>query len=852
MKPDTHRNPSVSHHLSHFSLLNSQFGRAGCRIIVLIVTTLPAATPLQAADPPARPNVVVVMADDMGFSDIGCYGSEIATPNLDRLAAGGLRFTQFYNTARCCPTRAALLTGLYQHQAGIGHMVGDDGLPAYRGFLNDRCVTIAEALGRGGYRTYMAGKWHVGERPPHWPRQRGFERFFGLVSGASNFWRLDKGRQMAIDDEPYVPVGEDFYMTDAFTDHAVKFIEEHGKSDKPFFLYLPYTAPHWPLHAWPEDIAKYRGKYLEGWDALRRARHQRMIDMGIVKSDWPLTPRDPDAPVWENVKNKRMRDLKMAVYAAQIDRMDQNIGRVMQAVRTIGAEANTLVLFLADNGGCAEEVNRGTKGVPPGPADSFLSYGLPWANASNTPFRLYKHWVHEGGISTPLIAYWPAVIKQGGKITPQTGHLIDIMATCLDVSGTDYPETHKGKPITPLEGKSLLPILKGKQRKGHDVIYWEHEGNRAVRQGKWKIVSRHPGDWELYDLEADRTELNDLAPDHPDKVKQLARLYQAWAHRVGAMPGDELQRHRKARREARKRAKKKAAADLTARPTARLAAHPATPPAASRKSANGKPVRTHPLAVAHRGFSHKAPENTLAAYRLAIETGVEMAECDVRLSADGVPVVIHDEKLERTAQAPGKVGDYPLAELKKLDVGRWKSDKYRGERIPTLVEALQLVKGKLRFVIEIKGTDMERQVVDAIGAADVAPEDVMIFSFQYDAVRRIAEIEPLLPTTWLIGELPEDPAAYRPLIRQSLQARVSAVGLSQKYARSDFLFLAHQCGLQVFFWTVNKAPDMRRLVRLGADGIISDRPDLLLEVLRETADDHDGDEHEEGTADPRR
>jgi len=485
---------------------------------------------------PKRPNIVLIMADDMGFSDIGCYGSEIATPNLDGLAKRGIRFTQFYNTARCCPTRATLLTGLYAHQAGIGHMVNDEGTPAYQGYLNDHCVTIGEALKKGGYRTLMCGKWHVGEERGHWPCDRGFDRYFGLISGASNYFRLDEGRHMAMDNEPYTPQGDRYYMTDAFTDHAVDFIGQYGRTDQPFFLYQAFTSPHWPLHAWPADIAKHKGKYKEGWDALRARRHKRMIEMGIVNPKWPLTPRDPRAPAWADAQDKDLLDLKMAVYAAQIDRMDQNIGRLLRKLKETGIEENTLVMFLSDNGGCAEEVNRGKPGVPPGSADSYMSYGLPWANASNTPFRLYKHWVHEGGIATPLIARWPAAIKQTGTLTHQPGHLIDLMATCLDVAATSYPTTHNGKAITPLEGKSLVPIFHGQTRQPHDAIYWEHEGNRAVRAGKWKLVSRHPQGFELYDMEADRTEMNDLSASNPAKTRELTALYDTWAAKVGVTP----------------------------------------------------------------------------------------------------------------------------------------------------------------------------------------------------------------------------------------------------------------------------------------------------------------------------
>jgi arylsulfatase A-like enzyme len=508
--------------------------------------TSAAATTLTAAAQPAkRPNIILIMADDMGYSDIGCYGGEIATPNLDSLAKSGVRFAQFYNTARCCPTRAALLTGLYNHQAGVGHMIANRGYPSYQGYLNDKCVTIAEVLRQGGYHTAMAGKWHVGEERPHWPTDRGFERYFGLISGASNYFKVDPGRGMAMNDRHYTPPEKGFYITDAFTDHALKHMDEFGRRSEPYFLYLAFTSPHWPLHALEEDVKKYEGKYLRGWDELRRERHARMIEMGVVDKRWPLTPRDETSPAWESVTDKEDRDRKMAVYAAQIDRMDQNIGRVLRKVKELGQEENTLIMFLADNGGCAEEINRGEKGARAGTPESYLSYGLPWANASNTPFRLYKHWVHEGGISTPFIARWPSVIKQKGKLTNQPGHLIDVMATCLDVAGVEYPKTFNGKPITPLEGKSLRPIFEGRQRVGHQAIFWEHEGNRAVREGKWKLVSKYPGAWELYDLEADRTELKNLAASQPDRVKRMSAMYDAWAARAEVIPWSELQKPRK-------------------------------------------------------------------------------------------------------------------------------------------------------------------------------------------------------------------------------------------------------------------------------------------------------------------
>lgn len=490
------------------------------------------------AAPRRRPNVVVILADDMGFSDIGCYGSEIATPNLDALAGSGLRFTHFRNTARCCPSRSSLLTGLYAHQAGVGLMVDDRGRPSYQGYLNDRCATIAEVLRPAGYRTLMSGKWHVGEHRPHWPTDRGFDRYFGLISGACNYFRLDPERQMALDDKPWTPPADGFYMTDAIAEHATRMLGEAGGGPQPFFLYLAFTAPHYPLHARPEDIAKYEGRYMKGWDALRLERHRRMIDMGIVDARWPLTPRDKEAPAWDTLSetDKKAWDRRMAVYAAQIDRLDWNIGRVLAKLREIGAEDDTIVMFLSDNGGCAEIVDRGKPGVAPGLADSFMSYGIPWANASNTPFRLYKRWVHEGGIATPFVVRWPAGVKGRNAVTHQTAHLIDIMATCVEVTGAKYP----GAPIQPMEGKSLLPVFQGGSI-GDRILFWEHMGNRAALEGRWKLVSHYPNDWELYDLEADRTEMNDLAARMPEKAARLREYYGRWAGRCGVAPWDEIQ-----------------------------------------------------------------------------------------------------------------------------------------------------------------------------------------------------------------------------------------------------------------------------------------------------------------------
>ncbi|MCB1094650.1 MAG: arylsulfatase [Verrucomicrobiae bacterium] len=526
-----------------------------------------------------RPNIVLMMADDMGISDIGCYGGEIETPRLNQLAADGLRFSQFYNTSRCCPTRASLLTGLYPHQAGVGHMMEDRGLSGYQGNLNNHCRTIAEVLHPAGYRTYMSGKWHVTRhRMPegpkfNWPRQRGFDRFYGTIHGAGSFFDPNS---LTRDNDQIAPDEEPFYYTNAIGNNAARFITEH-EGDDPFFLYVAFTSPHWPMHALEKDIEKYKGKYDKGWDSLREERLKRMIDIGLIKPEWKMTERDPGAPAWEDERMKTWMSRRMEVYAAMVDCMDQNVGKVVDALKAKGMFENTLILFLADNGGCAEEMGSGGKvrppldagpsmpmkpgelqldmvpkitrdgkpvrqgkGVMPGAADTYVAYGLPWANASNTPFRRYKHWVHEGGISTPLIAHWPAgvAVDRKNTIEHQPGHLIDIMATCVDVARAEYPAAVDGAPIHPMEGVSLLPLITGKgdwQRT--QPLFWEHEGNRAVRDGKWKLVATMAkGEWELYDIERDRTETTDLASQNPERVRAMATLWQNWAVRANVLP----------------------------------------------------------------------------------------------------------------------------------------------------------------------------------------------------------------------------------------------------------------------------------------------------------------------------
>lgn len=504
-----------------------------------------------------KPNIVLIMADDMGYSDVGCFGSEIKTPNLDRLAARGVRITQFYNASRSCPTRASLLTGLYQHQAGVGDMVNDLGYPSYQGYLNNQCVTLAEVLRLNGYNTYMSGKWHVGGKPEVHPLKRGFDRYFGLIDGAGSYYKPIAYRQNMVpvrwmlDEKDFYPPDTGFYFTDAIADYAMSFLKDEKDKEKPFFLYLPFTAPHWPLHALPEDIAKYRGKYMKGWESLREERYNRMLKMGIIESLVKLSPKDSGSPDWGNlsIEEKASWDLRMSVYAAMIDRMDQNIGRIVNYLTQQDKIDNTLIIFLADNGGShentrAQKLFLKTKGET-GSEDSFDAIEIPWANVANTPFRMFKHWVHEGGIASPFIACMPGKVSEG-KIVHQTGHIIDIMPTLLEFAGGKYPESFNGSKIQPMEGISLMPALKGKAFKRQEPLFWEHEGNRAVRDGDWKLVSAYDNvagkfkAWELYNLRDDRSELKNLASENAEITSKLEKEYNIWANRVGVIPRETI------------------------------------------------------------------------------------------------------------------------------------------------------------------------------------------------------------------------------------------------------------------------------------------------------------------------
>ncbi len=518
----------------------------------------------------SRPNIIVVLVDDLGFSDIGCYGSEIKTPNIDALAANGLRFTQMYNAAKCCPSRAALLTGINPHQAGIGHMTDNYGSPNYQGYLNNNCATLAEMLGPAGYRTLMSGKWHVGadyEDPDisSWPvgdpehpvpTQRGFDRFFGLLGGAGSFFN-PPGLML---DESFFPVeSTDFYFTDAIGDQAAQMIEESVGMSKPFFLYTSFTAPHCPLHAPEEDVARYEGTYRDGWDQVRTNRHEELLGNGVLDPKWKITSRPEYIPAWEDAPHKDWEDLKMAVYAAQVDRMDRAVGRIMDKTRELDVEDNTLVMFISDNGGCAATISENPTGgkqllyatlptvdgkpirmgdrpdIRPGPADTHQAYDVWWANASNSPFRMYKNWAHEGGISTPFIIHWPDRLRRRG-IVREPAYINDITATCLEAAGVAYPSEMNGSPVHPIEGESFMPLIEGGGWSREKPITIEHEGDRAIRSGEWKLVGEYGGEWELYNMEEDRTELNDLADRNPEKVAELSREYDEWAKRCGVLP----------------------------------------------------------------------------------------------------------------------------------------------------------------------------------------------------------------------------------------------------------------------------------------------------------------------------
>ena len=525
-------------------------------VAAIAITGLVVSGPSWAAEKPNAlqpPNVLIVLADDMGFSDAGCYGSEIATPNLDALAADGLRFTQFYNTARCWPSRACIMTGYYAQAVRRDEMPGVKG--GIGGVRPAWARLLPEYLKPLGYRCYHSGKWHIDGKP----LANGFDHSFTITSqGQNNYFRSG-----ATEDDRPVPQTAGYYATTAVADHAINYLKEHAQKHvgNPFFLYCAFTSPHFPLQAPAADIALYRDSYLSGWDEMRQRRYDRMMTLGIV--DCRLPPLEPGiwpswnlpeqnlrkligpgevgrAVAWDTLtdEQKKFQPMKMAIHAAMVHRMDAEIGRVVGQLKTMGALDNTAIFFLSDNGASAEQIVRGgghDQAAPPGSARTFLCLGPGWSSASNAPLRLHKSWVHEGGISTPLIVHWPAGIKDRGELRRNPGHITDLAPTILELAGGRWPRTYAGSPVPPPHGKSLLPVFARDGAVTHDFFWWYHLGNRALRVKDWKIVACKDGPWELYDLGKDRSETRDLASQQADRVRELARVWEKCADHFRAL-----------------------------------------------------------------------------------------------------------------------------------------------------------------------------------------------------------------------------------------------------------------------------------------------------------------------------
>ncbi|MCC8154737.1 MAG: sulfatase-like hydrolase/transferase [Tannerellaceae bacterium] len=525
-----------------------------------------------------RPNIIVILADDLGYSDLGCYGGEIETPNLNRLAENGIRFSYFYNASRSCPTRASLLTGLYPHQAGIGRMTFDQQQPGYRGTMTYNGVTIAEVLSEAGYQTGMIGKWHVAETPlrpdqrqwlahhvqydefapkDNYPTYRGFQDFYGTIYGVVNYF---DPFSLVNGEESVRSVPKDYYSTIALTDSAVSYVNRYTQNDKPFFMYLSYHAPHWPLHALAEDIEKYENTYKVGWDKIREDRYERIRQLGLFEQENEYLSSRQFTDTWEENPTQEWDARAMAVHAAMVDRMDQEIDKLIATLEANGQLDNTLILFMSDNGCSNEDCQFYSEGendrpaemrngekiiyprqkeVLPGPENTYASIGARWANVANTPFRYWKAKSFEGGICTPMIAHWLKGIQQPkGAVTREMGHVIDIMATCLDLSGAEYPTEYKGNPIIPLEGKSLNAIFKTGQREGYEELCFKHFEEKAfIDKSGWKIIRQGiTKPWELYNLKEDRTEMNNLADQYPEKVKEFEERYLLWENRALVNP----------------------------------------------------------------------------------------------------------------------------------------------------------------------------------------------------------------------------------------------------------------------------------------------------------------------------
>ena len=479
-----------------------------------------------------RPNILIILTDDMGFSDLGCFGGEIETPHLDALAAGGLRFTEFHNTARCWPTRATLLSGRYSNR------------------LSKKQITIAQALKSAGYQTAMAGKWHLGRNPKQdGPIQRGFDAFYGTMIGAGSFWNP---MSLTRNTQPISPDGKNFYYTDRIGEEASRQIEHFAGSEAPFFQYVAFTAAHWPLHAPEQTIQKYLARYESGWDQLRQDRYARMLKMGIIDQRiWPLPDREPGVRSWQSAKHKPWHVRNMAIYAAMVDHMDQAVGKIVGSLKRTGQFDNTLIVYFHDNGACAEHLSgngwntannilkwakeNGTTvavgdqyDIPMGGPLTYGSVGHNWAHSQNTPLRRYKANVHEGGSCTPAIMHWPLGLKhKPGSITLERGHVVDMMATCLELGQGTYPSSWQGTPIAEHESQSLVPVIRGGKQPRQHAYYFNHGGSHAVIQGDFKIIRERNGPWALYNLAQNRTETRDLAKTDPQRVSRMAALWQA-------------------------------------------------------------------------------------------------------------------------------------------------------------------------------------------------------------------------------------------------------------------------------------------------------------------------------------
>jgi arylsulfatase A-like enzyme len=497
---------------------------------------------IQIAMADDRPNIVLIMADDLGFSDLGCYGGEIETRNLDSLARDGMLMTQFYNCAKCTTTRAALVTGRYPRPRG--------------GLLEMEDLTIGELMKSAGYSTSLSGKWHLGHSDTTHPFRRGFDRFYGLLDGCCNFFdpsipdpkfKGGRVRVFAKDDTRITEFPDDFYTTTAFTDHATESIELFSKKEQPFFLHVTYTAPHYPLHAPEATIKKYLGKYRGGWHQLRQSRWKRQQELGLFPRSYKLSPIDSRSYDWETAEQE-WEDRRMATYAAMIDEMDGQIGRIVKSLRDAGELDNTLLMFFADNGGCAEEPGGRVSSRVPGPKEFYTAVGPSWGWAQNTPFKRYKQWVNEGGISSPMIAHWPRTIAKGSK-SDAVGHVMDLPATCAELANIQWPKTYQGRSVQPVEGLSMLPVLNGDDAERHKMLFWEWSGNKALRHSNWKYVyDKLEKRWALYDIVADRTETQDLSGKYPDLSKEFRDAWELWGEQTGVSKSKDASKQKNQRK----------------------------------------------------------------------------------------------------------------------------------------------------------------------------------------------------------------------------------------------------------------------------------------------------------------